>query len=128
VRPLIGGYYWSPKPSAEGTAWEDPTCRDVGHPGTAGHAQFWADVVARLASALGLEPAALVRRFGRSHDINHGDDAPVPDGVKRVQPRFGLDEIGVRDVVSFDPHERMLRGDPRALQETLGVVLGLRGI
>ena len=143
MRPLIGGYYWLPRPTAGGVAWEVLACYDVGHSGGDGHADFWPGVVALLAAAWGLDPATLARRLadrytglprgrvsrtGRLYYLNHGDDVPVPDGIKRVTARFGLGGIDMTIVAAFDPHERMLRGDPEALQDALGAGLGLRGI
>ena len=58
--------------------------------------------------------------------ILHGRDAPLIEWLTVVASRFDLPPGRTR--ILYDEHERMIAGDPEAVERVLGVDLGLRGI
>lgn len=139
--PLTGAYYWFPRPHPEGPSWELLTCHDLGAWDGISHREFWPLVVEHLAAAWGKDAGPLKRRLldrytglprGRithpktGYLIIHGDDAPVADWRPRIKDRFRLRGVKVRPL--FDEHERMLAGDPEAVEAALGLRLGLPGV
>ncbi len=139
--PTCGGYYWVPLPENRAIGWQVVTCRDLTRQSGMSHARLWPDIVRQLSRSWGRAEEPLMRdlidhysglprgRVTRVRDVylvHHGGDAPVPDWLARVESRFGLQAKPRR--VLWDEHERMLAGDPEAVQRSLGVDLGLRGV
>ena len=136
-----GAYYWLPRPGGPGPTWDLITCHDLGRGAAVGHAALWPVVAGRLAEAWGRTPATLARRLRDHHAglprgrvtrvrgvslVHHGGDAPSPGGLDEIEARFGLRGRPVRRLL--DDHERMLAGDPEAVQAAIGIDLGLRGV
>ncbi|WP_337175425.1 hypothetical protein [Paludisphaera sp.] len=134
-----GAYYWLPRPGGDGVSWGIFTCGDAGLDPDAGHDELWPAVVDRLVAAWGQDARALrgrlidhysglprgrVTRRRTSFLILHGGDGPVPGWREAVVGRFHLE--GRRVKILFGEHERMIAGDPEAVEEALGLELGLR--
>lgn len=137
-KPLTGAYYWFPRPHSDGPSWELLTCHDLGVWVGISHREFWPHIVEHLATAWGLEAEPLKRRLADHHTglprgrinyprpgfiILHGGDSPLDYGVSRIIDRFHLGHVQV-ELVGTD-HESMDRRDLAAVQEALGVSLGL---
>lgn len=101
--PLIGAYYWFPRPGLGGVTWELVTCHDLGVWDGVSHREFWPHVLKRLAAAWGLDFAALRRRLrdhhtglprgritrpGSGYVVIHGNDAPPSGSLDLVKTRF----------------------------------------
>lgn len=139
--PPWGAFYWVPTPTTDGVVWDLVLNQDAGLEPDAGHTRLWPTVLAALAALWGKDarvlqlrlrdrytglPRGRVCRRGTSYLILHGEDAPIPDWRQVLFDRFQL--AGHRTVFRFDEHERMIAGDPEALQAILGFDLELRGI
>jgi hypothetical protein len=136
---LTGAYYWFPIPGQSGPrSWSLLICHDLKCWDGISHRKFWPHVVEHLAAAWGKDTKPLQRRLldhytglprGRvtrlktGYVIFHGNDSPVADWKTRIKARFQL--AGVKVTPVNDEHERMLGEDHRALQDALGVALGL---
>ncbi len=140
--PRVGAYYWLPTVGPSGrTPWRLLTCHDLGLRDGLSHREFWPSVLDHLSTTLGKKPEGIIRRLvdhyyalprgrvtspGGKHLILHGGDSPIPDWQEIVVDRFRLHGLAVR--ILRDEHERTLREDVLALEETLGVDLNmLRG-
>jgi hypothetical protein len=138
--PRTGAYYWLPRPDRNGArpAWELITEHGFNVAEGISHRDFWPFVVERLAAVWGKNARALRRRLrdhyaglprgrvthpGSRYLIIHGDDEPVAHGLKLVRQRFQLNQVEATGL--FDEHEQMIRDDHRAVQEALGIALGL---
>ena len=139
--PVTGAYYWVPVPADPGLHWVVYTSRDAGLDPDAGHTELWPCVLDRLAIAWGKDHRRLRHRLedryaglprgrvtlpSRSYLILHGRDAPLIEWLTVVASRFDLPPGRTR--ILYDEHERMIAGDPEAVERVLGVDLGLRGI
>ncbi len=134
--PLAGGYYWCPLPTSAGHTWELVTCHDLKVWDAISHRELWPYVLEYLAAAWGKDAEVLKRRLGDNYTglprgrithptsgylIAHGEDAPVRDWLSIVKQRFRLNRVKPLS----DDHERMLREDLKAVEDALGVILGL---
>jgi hypothetical protein len=114
------------------------TCHDLGVWDGISHREFWPYILEHLAAAWSKGADTLKRHLhdhytglqrGRithpktGYLIIHGQDAPVTNWKTRIKARFRLN--GVRVKALSDEHEQMLTEDRRALEEVLGVTLGL---
>jgi len=138
-RPLTGAFYWLPSPAPSGpSSWALLTCHDLGKWDGISHREFWPSVLEHLAPAWGKDPAPFKRRLGDhyyalprgritrpngNYLILHGNDAPVPAWQTIVSDRFRLHGLQVK--TPWDEHERTLSEDVLALEDVLGVSLGL---
>lgn len=135
---LTGAFYWVPFPRPDGFVWELRTCHDLGAWDGVSHREWWPHVLEHLASAWGKDPVVLKRRLRDHHTglprgrithprpgyvIIHGDDAPVANWLKLVRLKFRLTQVEVNP--EYTEHERMIGDDPRAVEKSLGVSLGL---
>ena len=117
------------------------TSRDAGLDPDVGHTELWLLVLDRLAMSWAKDrrylrrrledryaglPRGRVTRPSRSYMILHGRDAPLFEWLGVVASRFDLPPGRIRSL--YDEHERMIAGDPEAVERVLGVDLGLRGI
>jgi hypothetical protein len=136
-----GAYYFLPLPGEPTCRWDVVTCHNLGRGADVGHRRLWPEVVQRLAQAWGKGHETLVRllrehyaglprgrvtRVRGVYLVQHGDDTPVTGGLKTVEEQFGL--VGFRVRHLLDEHEQMLAGDPKRVQQALGVNLGLNGV
>jgi hypothetical protein len=136
--PLTGAYYWVPSPATEGLGWELITCHHLRVWDGVSHREAWPYVLEPLAAAWGKDSKVLKRRLRdhytgvprgrvthprRGFLIVHGNDSPVPDWLDRIRSSFQLADV--KPTPLFDEHERMLGEDLRAVQDALGVSLGL---
>ena len=137
--PLTGAYYWLPVPTSSGSIrWDLLTCHDLGLWDCISHREMWPTVLEFLAPAWGKAAVALGHQLGEHYYglprgrvtssrgrylILHGQDAPVPDWEPRIIARFHLASLDVQNLSS--EHERVVRGDVLAVEEALGVTLGL---
>src|SRR5262245_11464476 len=139
--PRTGAYYWVPITADSGHHWVLCTSRDAGLNSDGGHTRLWVYVLDRLAITWGKDrmllrrrledgyaclPRGRVTRTPRSYLILHGRDAPLIDWPGVVANRFDLPTGRTR--ILYDEHERMIAGDPEAVERVLGIALGLRGI
>ena len=129
--PETGDYYCVPVPTDAGRQWELCTSRDAGLDPDVGHTELWLFVLDRLAIAWAKDryavlPRGRVTRPSRSYLILHGRDAPLIHWRRTVAERFDLASGRIRSL--YDEHERMIAGDPEAVERALGVDLGLRGL
>jgi hypothetical protein len=137
-KPLTGAYYWVPHAHQDGPTWELITCHDLKVWHGVSHREFWPHVVEQLAAAWGKDAGPLKHRLGDHHTglprgrINyprpgyillHGDDAPVTDWLSQITDRFHLRDVEVELVAT--EHESVDRRDLAAVEEALGVFLGL---
>lgn len=146
--PQSGAYWWLPTPDGQ---WELDVYYDSDFRGDTMHDRMWRKyVVERLAilwdkdliklgRAIGNKYAGLPRgRVGKAmgrYVLSHGGDAPIANGLRKVISAFNLtallksnnNSVHDRVHVSEDEHEHMLFGDPEAVQQALGVDLGLKG-
>ena len=128
-------------PTGPGHHRELLTSRDAGLDPDVGHTGLWLFVLDRLAIARGKDRRRLRLRFedryaglprGRvtrpsgTSLILHGRDAPLIHRRSVVAERFDLAPGRMRFV--YDEHERMIAGDPEAVESASGAGLGLRGI
>ena len=136
--PLTGAYYWVPRPGPDCQVWGLVTCHDLNVWDGVSHGEFWPFVLEHLAAAWGKD-AKVLKRLLRDHHtglprgrivhpqsgyvVIHGDDAPVKSWLKQVKARFQLTKVKVTP--EYTEHERMIGDDPQAVQEALGVPLGL---
>jgi hypothetical protein len=133
---LTGAYYWFPRPTSAGYSWELVTCHDLDVWDAVSHREFWPAVLEHLATTWGKDPKVLYRRLFDHHTglprgrithpktgyvVIHGDDAPVGEWLQVVKVRFRLTKV----TPCYSEHERMIGGDPAAVQQALGVNLGL---
>jgi hypothetical protein len=140
--PLDGAYYWLPTPTTtDSISWSLVTCHDVRLWDGISHREFWPSMLERLAPAWGKDPVSLKRRLGDHYYalprgrvtrpggkylILHGNDAPAPAWRTMVVDRFRLHGLQVK--TPRDEHEQALRDDVLALEEALGVDMGLPGV
>lgn len=143
--PQSGAYWWLPTPKGR---WTMEVFYDSEFNNATPHDEIWRIyVVERLATLWGKDPDRLrrsiadnyaglprgrVNKLRDSWTIVHGNDAPKGTrGVEGVINAFSLravitaDEDAVK--VYEDEHEKMMPGDPEAVQRALGVDLGLKG-
>lgn len=140
-RPLVGAYYWLPRPAELSCHWDLVTCHCLGLGSDEGHTELWPAVVRQMAMFWRRDAEALFRRLGEHYAglprgrvtrvrgvylIHHGGDTPGKGGLGEVEIQFGLGGRRVRHVK--DDHERMLAGDPEVVQGVLDADLGLRGV
>ena len=136
--PLTGAYFWFPSPAPAGLKWELITCHDLGVWDGVSHREFWPYVVEQLAASWGQDAVSLKLRLGDHHTglprgrithpkpgyiILHGHNAPVEDWLSRIIHRFRLGDVEVEPVGT--EHEGISPGDLAAVQEALGISLGL---
>jgi hypothetical protein len=139
--PGTGAYYWVPVPTDPGHHWVVYTSRDAGLDPDVGHVQLGLSVLDRLAIAWRKDRTHLRRRLqdryaglprgrvthpSRPYLILHGRDAPLIRWRSVVEERFDLPSGRIRSLC--DEHERMIAGDPEAVERGLGIDLGLRGL
>lgn len=139
--PLVGAYYWFPRPVLGGVTWELIACHDLGVCDGVSHREFWPSVLQHLAVAWGKDAKLLKRRLLNHHTglprgrivhpksgyvVIHGDDAPaiVSNWLETVKAQFRL--AGVEVTPEFGEHEKMLADDPKAVQAALGISLDLK--
>jgi hypothetical protein len=139
--PGTGAYYWVPVPTDPGHHWVVYTSQGAGLDPDVGHTELWLSVLDRLAIAWGKDRASLRRRLqdryaglprgrvthpSRPYLILHGRDAPLIRWRSVVAELFDLPPGRIRSL--YDEHERMIAGDPEAVERALGTDLGLRGV
>jgi hypothetical protein len=137
-KPLTGAYYWFPRPHQDAPTWDLVTCHDLKVWHGVSHREFWPHVVEQLAAAWGKEVEPLKRRLADHHTglprgrinhprrgyiVLHGDDAPVTDWLSQIIDRFHLGDVAV-ELVGTE-HESMAPRDQAAVEEALGISLGL---
>jgi len=137
-RPRCGPYYWFPRPSAAGLAWDILTCHDAGHEPDGSHVELWPFILEQLAAAWGMDAKTLKRRLSLDYTglprgratrperfffVLHGNDAPMVEWQSRVFERFHL--TGRRVKLLYDEHETQIPGHPEAFNATLGIGIGL---
>lgn len=141
--PTFGAFFWVPVPVENGVGWRLVLNEDAGLDPDAGHTKLWPTVLGILATTWGNDARLLRRELGDRYTglprgrvtqrhvsilIHHGEDAPITDWRQAILDRFHLNGHQNQTSFRFDEHERMIHGDPEAVQELLGVELGLRGI
>lgn len=133
-RPLTGGYYWFPIPGEDTLSWSPITCHDLGSGPDVGHVDLWPLIISRLAVAWGKDAKPLMRRLANHYTglprgrvtrpkgtylVFHGSDSPVADWLEQILARFRLAGVPFKEV--HEEHERMLPGDPEAIERALGI-------
>lgn len=143
--PQSGAYWFIPLKDG---SWDIEVFYDSQFDDTP-HDQMWNTyVVERLATIWSKDPAWLKRVIGDNYTglprgrvnkvkfddqigytIVHGDDMPKGCTIAGVINAFNLRSIQRADLLKIykDEHETMISGDPKKVQKTLGVDLGLKG-
>lgn len=139
--PQSGAYWWIPLPDGN---WTIEVFYDSEYNGDTPHDDLWRRyVVERLAILWNKSPEVLRRRIGDNYTglprgrvskvsggwtIVHGNDAPaLSKGIRGVINAFNLRMVDRSNLMIMDDdHERMMPGDPEAVQKALGADLGLR--
>lgn len=140
--PQSGAYWWVPTPDG---SWYLETFFDSEFAGNTMHDFIWRrymmDVLGvlwnkdprKLARVIGDEytglPRGRVNKVGNGFTVVHGGDAPVRNAEDKIISTFNLYRAYKDGNVKFmdDEHETMMAGDPEAVQQALGVDLGLSG-
>jgi hypothetical protein len=136
---MTGPYYWVPTPNG----WDLDVYPEEFYPDLM-HDKLWRRwIVHKLAEEYSLSPEQVLslkkipysvprgrvsQEFGTSnYYLNHGEDSPVPDGLKKVIREMnlsGLQSSG-RLKVAFDSHEVTISQHTQAL---LGIIPDLRSL
>lgn len=139
--PQTGAYWWMPTPDGK---WVLDAYYDSEFRNNTMHDIIWRKyALDRLAVLWDKDSDKLRRLIGDKYAglprgrvskamggivVSHGDDVPITNGMKKVLGVFNLSGLNAKKVrVSPDDHENMMPGDPEAVQEVIGVDLGLRG-
>ncbi len=133
--PLTGAYYWYPKKGPNNTIsdWDLMSFYDQEYNGDTLHEAMWPEMLQGIAIEWGLDYRILSARLraaytglprGRvslglgtggadRYNILHGNDAPPPNGIRRIIVSFNLTKFMNRDMVVpvFDEHETCLPDD-----------------